>query len=457
MKALRNAVLGAAMVALLGGCSVLGGGGDKKPKTPTIGKRVAVLSSESGVEVDPALADVSVVLPAPTTNTAWSQPGGNSSKAMGHLGLGASLSRAWSAQIGGATKYERLGAAPVVADGKLFAVDTRARLHAYDAASGAKLWEVQVGDPKDTAGGLSWLSGEMTGNSGIVFGGGASYENGRVFATNGIGDVAAFDAADGKQIWKKRPGGPLRGAPGVGNGNIYVMSQDNQVFALRTSDGALEWQRAGTVESAGIFGAAAPSIAQGTVVAGYSSGELGAYRYENGQEVWQDALARTSISIAVASLSDIDADPVIDQGRVFAVGQGGRMVSLELVTGQRLWEINLAGIATPWVAGEWLFVVTDEGRLLCIQRVNGKVRWSTQLPRWRDVKDKKGPIYWQGPVLAGNRLVLASTNGDLVHVSPTDGAIQSKADIKDPVFLPPIVANDTLYILDNSGKITAWR
>ena len=48
----------------------------------------------------------------------------------------------------------------------------------------------------------------------------------------------------------------------------------------------------------------------------------------------------------------VDAEPVIDQGRVYAVGQGGRMASYELVSGQRLWEINIAGISTPAIAGD---------------------------------------------------------------------------------------------------------
>ncbi|MGV3481630.1 MAG: PQQ-binding-like beta-propeller repeat protein [Sphingobium sp.] len=456
MKLLRSVVLAGSLAALLGGCGVFKGG-DNKPKTPTIGKRIPVLTSESGVEVDPSIADVAVVLPPATTNAEWSQPGGNASKSMGHLALGASISQVWSAEIAGASKYERLGSAPIVAGGKLFVVDTRAKLTAYDAATGAKAWEAQIGDPKDVAGGLSFWSGEMTGNSGSLFGGGASYDDGKVFATNGIGDIVAFNAQTGEQIWKKRPGGPLRGAPGVGNGNVYAMSQDNQIFALRTSDGNQEWSRSGTLESAGIFGIATPAVAQGTVISGYSSGELSAYRYENGQEVWQDALARTSISTAVATLSDVDADPVIDQGRVFAVGLGGRMVSLELVTGQRLWELNVAGIATPWVVGEWLFVVTDEAKLLCVSRINGKVRWSSQLPRYRDEKDKKGPMFWQGPVLAGDRLVLTSTNGDLLYASPSDGSVQSRVELGRPVYLPPVVAGGMLYILDNSGRITAWK
>jgi len=192
-------------------------------------------------------------------------------------------------------------------------------------------------------------------------------------------------------------------------------------------------------------------------VAGFSSGELTAYRYENGQVVWQDALARTGVSTVVGTISDIDADPVIDQGRVFAVGQGGRMVAVELITGQRAWEINIAGISNPWIAGEWLYVVTDRAQLLAIARASGRIRWISQLPRYRNAEDREGPIFWRGPVLAGNRLILASSTGQIAYVSPSEGTILSTTATRTPISLPPVVANNTLYILDDSGRLSAWR
>jgi outer membrane protein assembly factor BamB len=292
---------------------------------------------------------------------------------------------------------------------------------------------------------------------GTLFGGGVSYDNGRLYATNGAGDAAALDAKTGAIVWIVRPAGPLRGSPTVANDNVYVVSQDNQLFAINPADGKVRWNGSGSSESAGVLGAAAPAAAQGTVVAGYSSGELTAYRYENGQVVWQDALTRTSISTAVTSLSDIDADPVIDQGRVFAIGQGGRMVAIELITGQRLWEINAAGLSTPWVAGDWIFVVTDDARLLCVSRANGHVKWLTQLPHYHNVKKKSGVVDYSGPVLAGNRLILVSTDGGIVNVSPFDGSVQSTVETKMPISLSPIVANNTLFILHENGMLTAWR
>src|SRR3546814_7718962 len=88
------------------------------------------------------------------------------------------------------------------------------------------------------------------------------------------------------------------------------------------------------------------------------------------------------------------------------------MASYELVTGQRLWEINAAGISTPWVAGEWLFVVTDDAQLLCIARATGKIRWISQLKHYENAKKKKNKMNWTGPVLTGGRLILVSTEGD---------------------------------------------
>jgi outer membrane protein assembly factor BamB len=425
----------------LSGCGALGGGGKKG--TPTIGNRVDILGTAADTKVDANLAGIAVILPPAATNTNWAQPGGNAAKAPGHLTLSDTAARAWSAQIAGASTRVRLAAAPVVHGGKLFAIDTDARVSTFDAATGSLLWSVALDVDKD---------GKPS-----RFGGGVSTDGTLVYATNGVGDVVAMKIDNGETVWKKRPAGPLRGAPTISTGNVYVMTQDNQIYALRAADGEAQWNEAGPVGASGIFGVAAPAAAQGTVIAGYSTGELAAYRYENGRSLWSDTLSRTAMSTTVSTLVDIDADPVIDRGRVFALGQGGRMASYELVTGQRIWEINIAGIATPVSSGEWVFVLTSDAKLLCVQRSSGKIRWLSQLRRFRDEEDKEGVVTWRGPVLVNNRLIAANSRGELWSISTADGSASLMADIKNPVSVPPIVANNMLYVLDDSGRITAFR
>jgi len=431
------------LLAGLAACSVIGGG-NKKPSTPTVGNRTPILSRiASEVKPDPALASVAVVLPAAQQNADWPQAGGNAAKALGHLALSNAPVRAWTATIPGSSTKRRLAAAPVVGGGSLFAVDSQGEVHAFDAATGARRWSHRIEVTRDL--------------QDATFGGGASYADGKVYATNGAGDVVALDAQTGSELWRVKPAGPLRGSPTIAFNTVYVMTQDNQIHALNIANGAPIWQDAGASSASGVFGVASPAAGQGSVIAGYSSGELVAYRYENGRNLWSDALARTSISTQVGTLTDVDADPIIDGGRVYALGQGGRMAAYELVTGQRIWELSLAGISTPAVAGEWIFTLTDDARLLAIARSTGRVRWVTQLEAWTNPRTKKTPIFWTGPVLANNRLWVASSEGQVLSASVVDGSTADFADLKQPVSLPPIVAGNTLYILDDSGRITAWR
>mgnify|MGYP000087710846 CR=1 FL=1 len=221
--------------------------------------------------------------------------------------------------------------------------------------------------------------------------------------------MAALDAGTGKLLWKVHPAGPLRGSPTVAFGAVYVITQNNELHALSSEDGKGLWQESASLGATGVFGVAAPAAGQGTVVAGFSTGELIAYRYENGRVLWSDALARTSLSTSVGVLTDIDADPIIDRGRIYALGS-------------------------------------------C-----GNVGWSVQMDRYRNAKNKKNEVFWTGPVLAGNRLWIANTEGDIYQVNAMDGVPVRFADVGSPVSLAPVVANSTLYVLDDGGKISAFR
>ena len=437
---LRIAILIAAALAS-SGCGVFKKG---KVKTPVLGERIPVLTTENDAQVDPATQALPFTLPTPVENAAWAESGGNANNSMGHLALGKALAPAFAVQAGrGSSLTARLAAPPIVANGRVYAIDTLGAVRAFDARTGAQVWASQTPDIK--------------GNEQSLYGGGIAYDNGRIFATNGLGYVAALSEQNGGIVWQVRPGGPLRGAPTVASGAVYVISQDNQIYSLKEDTGATNWSQPASLEIAGIFGAASPAVGQGTVVAGFSSGELNAYRYENGRQVWQDQLERTSIRTSVSSLSDIDADPVIDNGQVFAIGAGGRMVALDINSGQRLWELNIAGIATPWVAGDWVFVVTSDARLLCIYRQNGHIRWINQLPEFEKPKSKRGDIEYSGPVLAGNRLILTAANGQVIQVDPATGNFQSQFSVGERVSLPPVVAGSTLYVLDDSAKLHAYR
>lgn len=407
------------------------------------GERISILSLENEIQVDPDLADMRVSLPRAYVNKNWAQSGGSRNNAMHHLFVPENLTQAWKVSIGyGDAYYERLVSPPVVSDGIIYTIDIEALVRAFSTENGEKLWETKL------------ESDEL---SQVAYGGGVAVMDGQLFVTTGYGFVAALDAKTGVENWRTDLVTPLRSGPSVDNGRVFVLSQDNRLVALSAVDGSLIWDYVGIVENAAILGSASPAIDGDTLVAAFSSGEIFAMRTQNGQISWQDELSRTGRLSAISTLNDIDGDPVIDRGRVYALNHSGRMVSIDIRTGERVWESTVSGLYTPWVAGNFIFLVSADNELVALSLRDGRVRWVTKLQRFEDPDNREGLIRWAGPVLAGDRLITVSSHGYILSVSPYTGEILSGEELPSGSVLSPIVADQTVYILTQDGDLIAYR
>jgi len=418
----------------------------KKNKGPLrlLGERIPIITTEGDITIDDSSLTQEITLPRPYVNPNWGQPGGNPANLVHHPDIADTLSLAWKAKIGeGSKKYQKLIAAPVVWGGRVYTMDTKAEVRAFDADTGRILWSAHLEDPDE--------------KSRIAYGGGVSYWGGRIYATTGYGFIAALDAASGVEVWRTTIGVPLRGAPTVSGGRVFVNTQDNQLIALNASSGDTEWEHFGIVENAEVLGSASAAVNGDTVIAAFSSGELYALRAPNGQISWQDTLSRTGRLTALATLNDIDGQPVIYRGRIYAGNHSGRLVAVDMRSGDRLWENNIGTIYTPWVVGDYIFVLNLEDEVVAVSIIDGGARWITQLQRFEKQKKRKDLIRWAGPVLAGNRLFVVSSHGYMLTLSPYTGKILSGIELPGGTVIPPVVANRTVYVLTDEGELLAYR
>jgi outer membrane protein assembly factor BamB len=412
-------------------------------KKPLPGDRLSVLGLERRLEPDPELANAEVHLPQPVLNADWPQAGGRSNHAMQHLQLDGALHQQWTTSVGdGASRYGEPLSQPIVAGGRVFAMDSQDVVVAVDAATGHKVWQndVKPEAAKDHA-----------------FGGGLAVVGDRVFVTTGYGQVLALEAATGHTIWHQQLASPMRGAPTVADNRVYAITVENRLEVLSAEDGHRLWIHSGLPETAGLVGAASPAVEGDIVVVPYSSGEIFALRVENGRALWSDNLATARPLGALSTLADIRGRPVIDRGRVYAVSHSGRMVAIDLRTGDRVWEQDVGGTHSIWVAGDYLYLLANDVDLLCLLRQDGRVRWVRELPRYEDPQKKADPVRWAGPVLAGDRLIVVASNGEALSVSPYTGKPLGRVEFPDAVFLDPIVANDTLYVLTDDAELIALK
>ncbi|MGC2415338.1 MAG: PQQ-binding-like beta-propeller repeat protein [Stellaceae bacterium] len=414
----------------------------KDHKQPLPGERIAVLGIGGGVEADAKLAATPVTLPPPAVNPDWPEPGGNPAHSMGHPALPDTLARAWDTSIGdGSARYTKVMSQPVIAGGRIFTMDGGVQLSALDAGTGNRVWQVEL-KPED--------------QRGNAFGGGPAWWKDRLYVATGYAEVLALDPADGKVIWRKSVTSPVHAPPTVADGRIFVVTVDNELIALAIEDGKRLWSHNGIPETAGLLGGASPAVEGEIVLAPYSSGELFALRVENGRALWSDNLAATRNVNAVAGLADIRGRPVIDRGRVFAVSHSRRMAAINLRTGDRIWEQQIASSHSPWAVGDHLFVLANDNELVCLTRDAGKVRWAHQLTRYEDEKARSDPILWAGPVLGGNRLIVISSLGQAVSISPATGEVIGQQDMS-ATYLGPVIANNVLYLLSDDGNLSAYR
>jgi outer membrane protein assembly factor BamB len=133
------------------------------------------------------------------------------------------------------------------------------------------------------------------------------------------------------------------------------------------------------------------------------------------------------------------------------------MAAITLNTGDRTWSRDVGGIQTPWVAGDFVYVLSTDQQLICLTRKEGRVKWIHQLPRWQDEDAKSNAIVWAGPVLVSDRLIVVSSQGFAESVSPYTGKLLGRMEIPDGAYIAPVVANDTLYLLTNDAHLVALR
>lgn len=432
--------LGLLPFGLLPGCSTIDDLlGESKEALP--GRREAVVAARRGLEVDPANRRT-VEVPPPVGNSEWPQPGGDPGHAMGNLAV-SGLAPGWRSSIGSGGGYRRkITAQPVAAGGRVFAMDSDGTVSAFDAAGGGRAWRTGTRGEEDRS---------------TNVGGGITTAGDTLYAATGRAEALALDAGTGEVRWRSALGAPARSAPTFADGRLFINLLDGKLLALNAATGERAWAYQAEPAATALLGQPAPAYADGLVVAGFGTGDLVAVRAESGGLAWSDSLASSRGRNSILDLSAITGLPVIENGRVYAIGLGGLMVSLDLRSGRRLWEREVGGSETPCLAGDWLFVQSTEQALAALHKDDGRVGWITELPRYGDSRRRSDPIFWTGPVLAAGLLVLAGSNERMTTVRAGSGEVVETLRLSDAASVPPIVAGGAVYVVTDDGSLQAFR
>jgi outer membrane protein assembly factor BamB len=386
-----------------------------------------------------------ISLPAPVNHSAWTHRGGTAAHRIRHPALGARLSPVWSVRIGaGDSRRAAITADPVVVGGRVFTLDSEAQAMAHSTA-GAALWSRSLVPASDSPGDAT--------------GGGLAHGAGRLFVTTGFGRLHALDPETGAVLWTQRFDAPVDGAPTVAGDLVYVASRDSRAFAVRVSDGRLQWQLPGTPTPSSVIGGAGPAVSDRLAIFPFGSAELVAALRQGGIRVWSATLAGQRLGRAYAGFSDVTGDPVIDGGRVYAGSPAGRIAALDAGTGERIWTATEGAMSPVWPVGGSVFAVTDASQLVRLDGRDGSVIWAVDLPEFQNERPRRRQAVYahHGPVLAGGRLLVASDDGALRAFDPRDGRLVSQTPLPGGATTNPVVVGGVLYLVTADGRLHAFR
>jgi len=308
-----------------------------------------------------------VQLSKAVTNSEWTHENGNTRHSAGHLAGSYPLQPLWSASVGrGASRSGRITSGPIVAEDRVYTLDAAARVTAF----------------------------------------------------SGFGEVVAMEPDTGEVIWRQKLDAPVRAAPTVTNGMAYVVSRNDQAFAIDLKNGRIRWRIAGVDPEAGVVGGASPATIDGLVVLPFASGEVVGTLARNGRRVWTSVISGGRRGHSRARLSDITGDPVIAGDTIYVANQSGRLVALDRRSGERKWSVNEGSLGPALPIGGSLFFVTDQAQLKRLDASNGKALWSVQLPQFPDPEELGStPIGGGGaaaqPAIAQGTLFVVSRDGTL--------------------------------------------
>ena len=110
----------------------------------------------------------------------------------------------------------------------------------------------------------------------------------------------------------------------------------------------------------------------------------------------------------------------------------------------------------PWIAGNNLFILSNNHELLALNKHTGVVLWSAPLLNDYNL-DKRSDVYLSGPIMVNSQLLITSSDGAIYTVSPLNGKILNKISLKSSIPSAPIAADKTVVFVTDDAELIAYK
>lgn len=337
------------------------------------------------------------------------------------------LDKRWSRSIGDGQGdgYYRLN--PLLADGVIYAVSSDGELAAFDAASGRERWGVELELP---------ISGGVGKYRDALFLGGAD------------GLVIKLSADDGSELWRATVSGEILAAPQSNGSVVVAQAYDGKLIGFDFETGERLWTYSNDVPVLTLRGTSTPVIYNDIAIAAFADGKVIAVSLASGSVVWEARVAIAQGRSEIERIVDIDGTMATQGVELYVASYQGRLVALEMRAGRKLWQRNVSAVSGVSVGFGNVYVADEDGTVSAFLRNGQGVRWQNIDLGYRELSR---------PTPISSYVAVVDFEGYLHLLSQVDGVIVGRArPDSDGARADMIASGNVLYVYGNSGELVAY-
>ena len=271
-----------------------------------------------------------------------------------------------------------------------------------------------------------------------------------LYAADNLGIIYSIDTETGNVIWKQNYGIPFSSHLNFYKGILYVVNQNSRLYAFNSIDGEKIW----SFES--LSGLIKPtrssniSIFDNKLLFTNDIGDITAIDLSQQIIIWTRNISSQNSTIS-NNLVFKSSNILIDKRDVFISSNNGDLFNFDIETGEAKWSKKLLSINNHITTDKYLFVLTDNGFVVALNKTNGTILWSTNLSKFSN-ENKSIPSF-HGLLLGSNNLYATSSQGDIYKISANDGKYISHKKINSNLSRAPIIVDNKIFILNRSSEL----
>lgn len=337
------------------------------------------------------------------------------------------LTSSWSRTTGEGqdARYARLQ--PALLDGVIYTVDVEGLIAAWNAETGKRLWKNKLK---------------------TAIGSGVGVAAGTGFVGTLDGRVIAFDLSNGQRKWEAAASSEIMATPQSNGEQVITQAIDGRVFAFDIADGRQLWNYDHPVPVLSLRSNAAPLISGNSALIAFDNGQILNFDCATGQLRWSARVGQPQGKTELERLVDVDAAPLEFGPYIYGAGYNSRLTAIAKGTGRVAWAQEISTAQNIAAADNKILVSDVNSHVKAFDALNGAPLWENDKLHRRGIS---------APAVYGDMVVVVDQQGYLHGLSLQDGTMVARTRVgEEPVLTQPFALNDTLYVLDKDGVLTAF-